>query len=74
MFLDNSIAHGKAEARATAIGLGGEKRIEDAVDVLSSNASAGIRDLDLDGSVMRRGTDFEHSPAGHRIAGIQEQI
>src|SRR5260370_17470822 len=67
MFLDNSIAHRKAEARATAIGLGGEKRIEDAVDVLSSNASACIRDLDLDGSVSRRGADFDPSPPPHPI-------
>src|ERR1700729_3856970 len=47
VLLNDTVAHGKAEARALARGLGGEERIVDAVHVFGRDAAAGIGYFDL---------------------------
>src|SRR5579883_84635 len=74
MFFDDAITDGEAQAGAAAIGLGGEKGIEDAMNVLARDSRSGIGDLDLDAAVVRGGANFEHAAAGHGVAGVEEQI
>src|SRR6267378_3808779 len=74
MFLDNAVTHGKAESGSAATSFGGEEGIKDAMDVFAGYAGAGIRHFDFDAAVVRRGADFEHSPAGHGITRVQEKV
>src|SRR5690242_5840183 len=74
VFLDDSVAYRETKARAPAVGLGGEERIEDAVNVFARNSCAGIRDFDFDAAVVRAGADFEHPSTRHGIARVQKQI
>ena len=48
MLLDNAINRGQAQARAAAQFLGGEKRLEDAAQILRRNAAAGVAEGQAD--------------------------
>src|SRR5712692_4359507 len=55
VLLRHFLRHGEAEARAAL--LGGEERVEDALQPLAGDARAGILDLDLDGALAAAGSD-----------------
>src|SRR5579885_2881676 len=74
MFFDDAIADGEAQASAAAIGLGGEKGIEDAMNVLARDSGSRIGNFDFDGAVVRGGANLDHAAAGHGIAGVEQQI
>src|SRR5258708_19699105 len=74
MLFDYSVADGEGKAGAAAAGFGGEKGIEDAMDVLARNAGAGVGDFDFDAAVVSGGAHFQHSASGHGVASIQEEI
>jgi hypothetical protein len=74
MFLDNAVTHGKAQASSAAAGFGGEEGIKDAMDVFAGYAGPRIGHFDFDAAVVRGGADFEHSPARHGIARVQEKV
>src|ERR1700760_4074569 len=72
VLFNNAVADGEAETGAAPGGFGGEKRIEDAVDVIARNACPGVDDFDFDAAVVSSGTYFKHAAARHRIARIQK--
>ena len=74
MFLDNSVTYGEAKTGTPATCFGGEEGVKDAVNVFAGYASARIRDFNFNAAVMRRSANFEQSPAGHSVAGVQEKI
>ena len=47
VFFDDAVADGKAQAGAAAAGFGGEKWIEDAVQIFARNPDAGVGDFDF---------------------------
>src|SRR3981081_442835 len=71
MFLDDAVTHGKPEAGAAAVGLGGKERFKDGVLRVWGYAGPGTPNFDFAAAVMRRGSDFQHSAAGHGIARVQ---
>src|SRR4029077_6351465 len=74
VLLDDSVAHGKPQARASTTGLGCEKRIENPVNVLAWNPCSGIHYFYFHAPVVRAGAHFQHAARGHGIARIQEKI
>src|ERR1700680_3342311 len=52
VLLDDAVAHRKPQARAAAGGLGGEARIEDAVQILTGNSGTCVGDFDFDRAVV----------------------
>src|SRR5689334_11793699 len=74
MFLHDTVADRKAEAGALAGGLGSEERIVDAVQVLWSDAVAGIDHVDARAAVIGCRLHFQHSPSLHGVPRIEEQI
>src|SRR5262249_31110718 len=74
MFFDDSVADGEAQTGAAAAGFGGEKWIEDAMDVFAGNARAGIGNFDFHAAVVSRRANFQHSTAGHGVSRVEEQI
>src|SRR4051794_21194093 len=78
VFLDDAVGHGEAEPRAPLVprlgsGLGGEEWIVDALQVLGSDAGAGIADQRFDMSVDQRGHP-QAAAAGHGFLGVQKEI
>ena len=69
-----TVADGQAQSSAAPAGLGGEKGIEDPMDVIARNARAGVSDFDFDAAIVGGGAHFQHAATGHGIARIQEQI
>ena len=74
MLLDDAVAHRKAQPGAAAGGLGGEERIEDAMQMFGRNARAGVGDFHFDRAVLRRGADFQHAARRHGVARVHEQV
>src|SRR5262249_7842989 len=74
VLLNDAIADGKAQSGASPARFGGEKGIEDAMDVIARNAGTGICHFDFHAAVVRCCSDFQHSAARHRVARVQEQI
>src|SRR5689334_10175913 len=74
MFLDDSVAYRKTQACAAAVGLGGEERIKDSVNVFAGDPCARIRDFYFHAAIVRAGANFEHSATGHGITRVQKQI
>src|SRR6202158_1024047 len=74
MLFDYTVADGQAQACAAAVRFGGEKRIENAMNVFAGNARAGVGHFDLDAAIVGGGADFEHPAAGHGAARVQKQI
>src|SRR6266849_8331065 len=72
MLFDYTVADGQTQACAAAIRFGGEKWVENSMNMLARNASTGVGDFDFDTSIVGGGTDFEHAAGGHSVAGIQE--
>src|ERR1022692_3571951 len=78
MFLNDSVGHGKPQAGAAILALGGgcfggEEWIIDALNVFLSNAGAGVGDAHADEFAIHRGY-VQHSTAHHGVLGIEEQI
>src|SRR4051794_4140777 len=67
-----TVAHGEAQSGAAAARFGGEEWIEDAVNVISRNAGAGVGNLDFDAAIMCSGAHFQHTAAGHRVTRVQK--
>ena len=74
VLFDYTVADRKPQTGAAAAGLGGEKRIENAMDVLARNARAGVDNFHFNAAVVRGGAHFQHSAAGHGVARVQEEI
>ena len=70
MLFDYTVADGQAQACAAAVRFGGEKRVENAMNVLARDTCARVRDFDFDAPVVGGGADFEHAAGGHGVAGI----
>src|SRR5260370_3912731 len=70
MLFDYTVADGEAKAGAAAAGFGGEKGIEDAMDVLAGNAGAGVGDFAFDAAVVYGGAHFPRSAHGHCVASV----
>src|SRR5437879_1103776 len=70
MLFDYTVADGQAQPCAAAVGFSGEKRIENAMDVLARNTCARVCNFDFDTAVVRGGADFKHTASGHGVAGI----
>src|SRR5690242_3555916 len=71
MLFDYTVADGKAQAGAAAIGLGGEERVKNAMDVLAGNACAGIRNFHFNAAVVRHRADLQHAAARHGVPGVE---
>src|SRR5256885_13619605 len=74
MLVDYSVADGQAQARAAAVRLGGEKRVENAMNVFPGDARAGVGNFHFDAAVVRGGAHLQHAAARHGVARIQEEI
>src|SRR6202140_1622385 len=70
MFFNNSIAHRQPQSGSAPARLGSEKWVEYPVNILAPNALPGVDNFHFHTSIVRRGTHFQHSSAGHRIARI----
>src|ERR1700722_7660669 len=70
MFLDDSVTHRQAQARAPWLALarrlGGEEPIIDALNVLLRDSRTGVRYHHADALAVR-GCDAQRAPIGHRI-------
>src|ERR1035438_7574688 len=78
MFLDDAVRDGQAEARAAAVtrlgrGLGGEKRVVDALEVLGCDAGAGVVYHCGDAVLLPIGErgHAQAAPALHGLLGVQ---
>src|SRR5882757_3233719 len=74
VLFDDAITDRKPQAGAAPAGFGGEKWIENPMDVLAWNTRASVDDFDFHAAVMRGSAHFQHSAAGHGVARVQEQI
>ena len=83
MLLDDAVGDGKTQAGAAAVagfghGLGGEKRIVDALEVLGSDAGAGVGDQGRDVAEcpfeLRFGGYPQPAAVGHGFFGVEQQI
>src|SRR5512147_2376837 len=74
VFLDDAVAHGQTESRALECLLGGEKRVEDLVDVLFRNAAAGVGKNDLDGVSILTRDDFDPARRRNGVDRVQEHV
>jgi len=52
----------------------GEKRIENAMNVLAGDARASVDHFDFGPLVVGGGTYFEHAASGNSVASVHEQI
>ena len=81
MFLNDAVGDGEAQSRAAPVpgpghGLGGEERIVNTLEVLGSDAAAGIgnqRGHLVQALVGQRG-HAEAAAAGHGFFGVQQQV
>src|SRR5690606_19374933 len=68
VLLNDAVAHSEAQPRTIADALGGEKRVEDLVEIFFRNAAARVADLDQH-LIYDHPRDQSDRPAGrHRIA------
>src|SRR5579859_1303189 len=74
MLFDYTVADGQAQTRAAAIGFGGEKRVENPVNMLAGDASAGIGHFNFHAAIVGGGADFQHAAGRHGVASVQKQI
>src|SRR5512142_1538527 len=74
VFLDDAVAHGQAEPRALECLLGGEKRVEDLVDVFFRDAAAGVGKNDLDGVSVLARDHFDPARRRNGVDRVQEQM
>src|SRR5450755_132234 len=72
VLFDYAVADRQPQAGAAPAGFGGEKRIENAMDVFARNARASVHNFHFNAPVMRGGAHFQHSAAGHGVARVQE--
>src|ERR1035438_1747732 len=70
VLFDYTVADRETQAGAAAAGFGGEKRIENAMDMFARDAGAGVDNFDFHAAVVGRGADFQHSAAGHGVACV----
>src|ERR1035441_1496375 len=78
VFLDDAVGDGEAEAGAAPVArlghcFGGEERIVDALEILGSDAGAGVGDQRLDVPVGQRG-HAQTAAAGHGFLGVQQEV
>ena len=62
------------QAEADALRLGGEKRIEDVLDVLGGDAGAAVDHRDFGHRFRRPGLDGDGSAGRGRLRGVQQQV
>src|SRR5262245_19164588 len=77
MLLTDSIADGKAQTRPLSYLLGGEKRVENASQILRSNSRAGIADLQMDSPLLMPCPHRQNSGAfllPHGLLGIVDDV
>ena len=73
---DDSISNGQAEARPLTAFLGGEKGIEDLVNLIWGHATSRVRNQDFDGIVGRAvaGGNRDGASLLHGLNGIHEDV
>src|SRR5260370_29283742 len=74
MLFDYTVADGQAQACAAAVRFGGEKRVENSMNVLAGNARAGVGNFDFDAAIVGGAPDFEHAAGCQWGAGGAEQL
>ena len=70
MLFDYTVADGQTQTCAASVGFSGEKRVENAMDVLARNAGASIGDFDFHAAIVGGSSDFKHAAGGHGVASI----
>src|SRR5271169_4448724 len=78
VFLNDAVGYRQPQAGAAGMaglgfGLGGEKRIVDAMNVFLRDAAAGVRHRDADVVPVARG-DGERASRGHGVFRVEEQV
>src|SRR5688572_2723846 len=75
---DDALAHRQAQARALAVGLGGEERLEDVRRFLGADTDAGVGDGHGEAGDAVRGAHFaphgEGAAAGHGVERVVEEV
>ena len=74
VLLDDPVGDGQPEARATADGLGREKRIVDPGKLLGWDPRASIGNFHHDAAGFHPARDRQPAAAWHRVARVEEQV
>src|SRR5208283_5273962 len=76
VFLNDAVADGEAQAGAALVSgqsLGGKEGIVDALEMLGSDAGAGVGDVGFD-LAIDDSSDAQSPAARHGVFGVQQQI